>query len=118
VFGSLPGLLRTVKVEQQSLQRSRLMKQTLIAIALLCLGMAANAAAQTPEGIAPVSATTASLPFSATPAPVPLTTGPCTITCPYNPSISCSGSSSCTIHFDGRDAIFIITCDGHNHACI
>jgi hypothetical protein len=95
------------------------MKQTLIAIALLCFGMTSIAAAQTPEAITPVSATTAAvLPFSAPFTPVPLTTGPCTIACPGNPSISCSGTSSCTLHFDGRDGIFIITCDGHNHACI
>jgi len=96
------------------------MRKTLTLSALLVvlsLGIVWSATASAPvvpSGLSGLSGAE----MRAKPTPTPTPTGPCSISCPDIPSISCSGTSSCTLHFDGRDGIFIITCDGHSQACI
>jgi hypothetical protein len=100
------------------------MRKTITISALLliaCLGIAWSApapAASTVATIAP-SGSTADLDLDQlTAAPGRISRTACTVTCPWDPSITCtSQNGDCQLTFNGKASVYIVTCDGHFTVC-
>jgi hypothetical protein len=95
---------------------------TLSALVLLsCFGTAWSAPAPTPAPAASVAPAAPAAPLDfdqLTAAPGHVSRTACTLTCPYDPTITCtSQSGNCHVSFLPKGGGTLLTCDGHSQVC-